>query len=131
LSEETYVLVDATITTFSFVRLFKDRVKEAIIGKAYQLKNRIHSLLKEQLWLAGEPFLAQIEILTSMKGISVFCAIAIIADVIDIKRFKDSKHFTMLKQGAYHYGRNPHNHEQKLQRYRRFPEKAKKLCDCT
>jgi hypothetical protein len=27
LTKDTYVLVEATITTFSFVRLFKDRVK--------------------------------------------------------------------------------------------------------
>jgi transposase len=38
LTEDTYVLVEATITTFSFVRLFKDRVKEEIIGNTYQLK---------------------------------------------------------------------------------------------
>ena len=31
LTSETYVLVEATITTFSFIRLFKNRVKEAII----------------------------------------------------------------------------------------------------
>jgi hypothetical protein len=38
LTAETYVLVEATITTFSFVRLFKDRVKAVIIGNTYQLK---------------------------------------------------------------------------------------------
>ena len=38
LTGDTYVLVEATITTFSFVRLFKDRVKEVIIGNTYQLK---------------------------------------------------------------------------------------------
>jgi retron-type reverse transcriptase len=38
LTADTYVLVEATITTFSFVRLFKDRVKEVIIGNTYQLK---------------------------------------------------------------------------------------------
>jgi transposase len=38
LTEDTYVLVEATNTTFSFVRLFKDRVKEVMIGNTYQLK---------------------------------------------------------------------------------------------
>jgi hypothetical protein len=32
------VLVEAAITPFSFVRLFKTKVKEAIIGNTYQLK---------------------------------------------------------------------------------------------
>jgi transposase len=214
LTEDTYVLVEATITTFAFVRLFKDRVKEVIIGNTYQLKqislarnntdkidadklcqalkaqvlsgvqqivpvslppekiqelrslfstyrlyrkqntqlkNRIHSLLKEQLYgftqeelfdrksrekireisgnsvlrfqinqlmdrlerdegdaealkeqvlLAGEPFMAQIDILTSMKGVSVFIAIAILADIIEVSRFKDSKHFTSYLRSA-------------------------------
>jgi hypothetical protein len=50
--------------------------------------------LKEQVLLQAAPFMAQIEILTSMKGVSVFIAIAIIADIIDVSRFRDSKAFT-------------------------------------
>ena len=214
LTKETYVLVEATTTTFSFVRLFKDMVKEVIIANTYelkqvslarcntdkidadklcrilkaqvlsgellvsavtlappeiqqlrslfttyrlfqkqniQLKNRIHSLLKEQLYgftqeeifgkcsrekirciaaseamhfqinllldrlecgeqdiqllknqvlIKAAPFMRQIEILTSMKGISVFIAIAIIADIIDVKRFKNSKAFTSYLRSA-------------------------------
>ena len=38
LTDDTYVLVEATITTFSFVRLFKDRVKAVIIANTYELK---------------------------------------------------------------------------------------------
>jgi transposase len=208
LTADTYVLVEATITTFSFVRLFRDRVEEVIIANTYelkqislarcntdkidadklcriikmqilsreqtispvtvppqeiqdlrglfstyrlymkqntQLKNRIHSLLKERLYgftqeeifdrksrqkireisrdpalrfqlnqlldrlerdeadvealkdqvlLQAAPFMAQIEILTSMKGVSVFIAIAIIADIIEVSRFRNSKAFT-------------------------------------
>jgi len=211
---DTYVLVEATITTFSFVRLFKEKVKEVIIANTHelkqvslarcntdkidadklcrilkaqvlsgeslvspvtappeqiqvlrglfttyrlfqkqnvQLKNRIHSLLKEQLYgftqeeifdrrnrkkiraiapdtalqfqvnllldrlerdeadvetlknrilLEAAPFMAQIEILTSMKGISVFIAVAIIADIIDVGRFKNSKAFTSYLRSA-------------------------------
>jgi transposase len=214
LTADTYVLVEATITTFSFVRLFKDKVKEIIIGNTYQLKqisrarnkadeldadklcqalkaqvlsgvqqivpvtlppegiqglrslfstyrlyrkqntqlkNRIHSLLKEQLYgftqeeifdrqsrekirkitedpvlsfqinqlmdrlerdegdaeavkervlTAAEPFMTEIGILSSMKGISVFIAIAIIVDIIEVSRFKDSKYFTSYLRSA-------------------------------
>ena len=35
----------------------------------------------------------QIEILTSMTGISVITALAIISDIIDVSRFKNAKHF--------------------------------------
>jgi len=37
--------------------------------------------------------LKEIDILTSMKGVSVFTAIAIIADIISVKRFPNSKQF--------------------------------------
>jgi transposase len=214
LTAETYVLVEATITSFCFVRLFKNQVKEAIIANTYelkqislarnntdkidadklcrllkmqvlsgeqvaspvtlppkeiqdlrglystyrlikkqtaQMKNRIHSLLKEQLYgftqeqifgkksrqeireisedpvlryqvnllldqlereeevveslkgrilEAGAPFIREINILTSMKGISVFIAIAIIADIIEVSRFKNSKAFTSYLRSA-------------------------------
>ena len=214
LTEDTYVLVEATAPTFSFVRLLEGRVKETVIANTYelkqvslarnntdkidadklcrimkarvlsgepmvspvtlppveiqelrglfttyrlfqkqnvQLKNRIHSLLKEQLYgftqeeifgkrdrkeireiapgtplhfqinllldrleraeedvetLKGQvlrqaaPFMAQIQILTSMKGVSVFIAIAIIADIISVDRFKNSKSFTSYLRSA-------------------------------
>jgi transposase len=35
-----------------------------------------------------------------MKGISVFIAIAIIADIIDVSRFRDSKAFTSYLRSA-------------------------------
>lgn len=214
LNGETYLLVEATITTFSFARLLKDKVKAIMIANTYelkqvslarcntdkidadklcrilkaqvlsgeqlispvtvppppiqelrglfttyrlylkqkvQLKNRIHSVLKEQLHgftqeeifdkkgkeqireispgtalnfqvnqlldrmerdeqdiqalkdrilLQASPFMAQIEILTSMKGVSVFIAIAIIADIIDVSRFRNSKAFTSYLRSA-------------------------------
>jgi len=214
LTEETYVLVEATITTFAFVRLIQPLVKAVIVANTYelkqislarkntdkvdadilcrilkmqvlsgeqtispvvvppveiqelrglfstyrlykkqttQIKNRIHSLLKEKLYgftqeeiftqkqrkiirvlesgsvmfyqvnelfdtleymetrIASlqdkikeyaEPFMREIEILTSMKGISVFIAIAIIADIINVDRFKNSKAFTSYLRSA-------------------------------
>ncbi|MDR2434678.1 MAG: transposase, partial [Treponema sp.] len=56
--------------------------------------------LKERVLLAAEPFMTEIEILTSMKGVSVFIGIAIIADIIEVSRFKDSKHFTSYLRSA-------------------------------
>jgi transposase len=214
LTPDTYVLVEATTTTFSFVRLIQPLVKEAIVANTYelkqislarkntdkidadilcrtlkmqvlsgeqiispvvvppveiqelrglfttyrlykkqttQIKNRIHSLLKEKLYgftqeeiftrkrrkmmreiesasvmsfqinelfdtleyyevrieslqdkisEHAEPFMREIEILTSMKGISVFIAIAIIADIITVDRFKNSKAFTSYLRSA-------------------------------
>ena len=58
--------------------------------------------LKEQVLLHAGPFIEQIDILTSMKGVSVFIAIAIIADIIDVSRFKDSKHVTSYLRSAPH-----------------------------
>jgi hypothetical protein len=49
--------------------------------------------------------MAQIDILTSIKGVSVFIAAAIIADIadsIDVNRFKDAKHFTSYPRSAPH-----------------------------
>lgn len=214
LTVETYVLVEATITTFSFVRLIQPLVKEVIIANTYelkqismarkntdkidadtlcrilkmqalsgemtippvtippediqelrgmfstyrlykkqttQIKNRIHSLLKEKLYgftqeeifdkksrnkireiergrvlsfhlnelfevleylevridvlkdkimEHAQEHMKEIEILTSMKGISVFIAIAVIADILKVNRFKNSKSFTSYLRSA-------------------------------
>ena len=53
-----------------------------------------------QIKKAGSVFMRQIEILTSMSGISVVTAIAIIADVIDVSRFRNSKHFASYLPSA-------------------------------
>jgi len=214
INKDTYVLVEATINTFSFISLFKNLVKEVIVANTYQLKsvgvpgkktdkidayklaeklkaevisgvqqivpvtippkeirdlralfatyralrkeigqtkNRIHSLLKENLFpftkeyifgkkarieirkissdyllsfqinllmdslehledafdklvveinKAGASFMPEIEILTSMTGISVITAIAVIADVSDVSRFRNSKHFASYLRSA-------------------------------
>nr|AGS53752.1 IS110 family transposase [uncultured bacterium contig00076] len=214
LTLESYVLIEATITTFCFARLIQPLVKEVIIANTYelkqislarkntdkidadilcrilkmqvlsgektispvtippveiqdlrslfstyrllkkqtvQIKNRIHSLLKEKLYGFTQeeifdkksrkmlrenkgdhvlsfqiellfdglerqeaavqelqdrikeyaaPFMKEIDILTSMKGVSVFIAIAIIADIIKVDRFKNSKSFTSYLRSA-------------------------------
>jgi transposase len=56
--------------------------------------------IKEWVLAAAEPFITEIDILTRMKGVSVFMAIAIIADIIEVSRFKDSKHFTSYLRSA-------------------------------
>ena len=56
--------------------------------------------LVEEIKKAGSPFMRHIDILTSMSGISVITAIAIIADIIDVSRFKNSKHFTSYLRSA-------------------------------
>ena len=214
LESESYVLLEATITTFAFVRLIQPFVKNVFVANTYELKqisqarnntdkidanilsrtikmqvlsgeqlispvvvppkdiqelrslfstyrlqkkqttqtkNRIHSLLKEQLYgftqeeifdkksrekirnlqcsvslsfqlkylfdqlefietqvellkeqilLQAAPYIKEIEIMTSMKGISPFIAAAIIADIITVDRFKNSKHFTSYLRSA-------------------------------
>jgi transposase len=213
-TSETYVLVEATITTFAFVRLIQPLVKEVIVANTYelkqislarkntdkvdadilcrilkmqvlsgeqtispvvvppleiqelrgmfttyrlykkqttQIKNRIHSLVKEKLYgftqeqifgkksrikiralenntamsfqvnelfdcleyledridclkdkikEQAEPYMKEIKILTSMKGIGIFTAIAIIVDIIRVDRFKNSKAFTSYLRSA-------------------------------
>jgi transposase len=49
---------------------------------------------------AGAPFIRTIDLLTSMSGISVVTALAIIADVIDVSRFRNAKHFTSYLRSA-------------------------------
>lgn len=56
--------------------------------------------LKEQILLNAVPYSNEVDILCSMKGISVFLAIAIITDIIDIRRFKNSKVFTSYLRSA-------------------------------
>ncbi|GHT63614.1 hypothetical protein FACS1894110_01760 [Spirochaetia bacterium] len=56
--------------------------------------------LKERVLIYAAPFMREIGILTSVKGISVFIAIAIIADIIEVSRFKNSKHNTRYLRSA-------------------------------
>jgi transposase len=56
--------------------------------------------LKEKIMEPAGPRMKEIEILTSMKGISVFTAVAVIADIIEVNRFRDSKSFTSYLRSA-------------------------------
>ena len=57
-------------------------------------------LLEDKIKEHAEPYLREIEILTSMKGISVFIAIAVVADIILVNRFKNAKAFTSYLHSA-------------------------------
>jgi transposase len=67
-----------------------------------QLEHQEKSIeeIEEYILMAGATYYREIEILTSMKGISVMTAIAIIADVAEIERFPNSKHFTSYLRSA-------------------------------
>ncbi|HNV37339.1 MAG TPA: transposase [Rectinema sp.] len=52
--------------------------------------------LTSDILIAAVPFIHEIDILTSMKGISVIAAAAVMSDIISVGHFQDSKHF------AYH-----------------------------
>jgi transposase len=61
-----------------------------------QLKNRVHSLLKENgyaLIIGYDLFKDEVELLISIKGFSAFTAIAVMSDVVDINRFPSVKKF--------------------------------------
>ncbi|AEF86743.1 hypothetical protein TREPR_3886 [Treponema primitia ZAS-2] len=214
LTLDTVVLIEATINSFAFAKLFQHAVKEVIIANTYQLKNinlsdkktdkvdadklarmlklqflggeklivgvtippkeisdlrslfasyriirkqitqtknRIHSLLKENLYpfikeyifgkktrkairaisqdqilsfqinlcmgsleqlessfdileekikIARAPFMKEIDLLSSLSGLSVITALAIIADIIDVSRFKNAKKFASYPRSA-------------------------------
>ena len=50
--------------------------------------------VKGKILEQGARYMREIDIITSMKGISVFTAIAVIADIITVKRFPNSKKFS-------------------------------------
>lgn len=56
--------------------------------------------LKDYIMHLSGPYIDKIEILTSMKGISIFTAIALIADISEIKRFKSSKKLSSYLRSA-------------------------------
>ena len=56
--------------------------------------------IEEAIKVIGAKYYKQINILTSMKGVSVLTAIAIIADIATIDRFPNSKHFTSYLRSA-------------------------------
>jgi transposase len=50
--------------------------------------------IKREILLLGEPYLADIELLVSISGISVFMALGLIADYGTVERFENGKEFS-------------------------------------
>lgn len=83
-------LINKDIEDFQINFLF-DRIEE--------FENGIEEVEKK-IMIIGFRYYQEIEILTSMKGISVMTAIAIMADIAKIERFPNSKHFTSYLRSA-------------------------------
>jgi len=84
-------------------KLEHDSVLSFQINNLFDLLENLEAsieVLEEKVKEQAKPFMREIEILTSMKGVSVFIAIAIIADIITVDRFKDSKSFTSYLRSA-------------------------------
>jgi len=50
--------------------------------------------IKKKILLTGEPFIADIDILVSISGISVFTALGLISDYATVERFENAKQFS-------------------------------------
>jgi len=99
--------------------------------------------LTRYIMYPAKPYMSQIDILTGMKGISVITAIALIADISNLKLRKwyqtkidqakkrgkvrmavcrrvFTEIFQMLKKKEYHHYRNERNHAMKMQAFIKF-----------
>lgn len=56
--------------------------------------------IEKQIYLVGSEYIKDIDILTSMIGVSVLTALAVIADIETVERFPNSKHFTSYLRSA-------------------------------
>jgi transposase len=74
--------------------------------------------MEDKVKITGEEYYKEINILTSMKGISVVTAIAIIADIGTVERFQNSKHFTSYLRSAP--GIDSSNENQRITRTTKF-----------
>jgi transposase len=72
--------------------LLSIQINLEVLWKVEGLKNN----LKKEILLAGEPFAAEVKLLISVRGIMPLNALAFLADVADIGRFK-----TLRKMNAY------------------------------
>ena len=46
--------------------------------------------LSDHIFLVAAPFIHEIDILTSMNGVSVLAAAAVMSDIVSVDRFEDS-----------------------------------------
>ena len=56
--------------------------------------------IENKIYIVGSEYIKNIDILTSMRGVSVLTALAIVADIETVGRFPNSKHFTSYLRSA-------------------------------
>ncbi|QEN04089.1 IS110 family transposase [Thiospirochaeta perfilievii] len=115
LKNRIHSLLKQNLFPFNKVMIFNNKMRDKIlnISDSRELKFQLMILFKEldnldetiillkkEIEIAGSPYMKEIDILTSMQGISVFTAIAIISDIIDVKRFSNSKNFASYLRSA-------------------------------
>ncbi len=115
LKNRIHSLLKQNLYPFNKTMIFSNKMRERIlnISDSRELKFQINilfreldhldetiKLLKKEIEIAGAPYMKEIDILTSMQGISIFTAIAIISDIIDVKRFSNSKKFASYLRSA-------------------------------
>lgn len=70
-----------------------------LLGHLEHIEETIKTI-ESRIKVLGSKYYKQIDLLTSMKGISIISAIAIMADVATIDRFPNSKHFSSYLRSA-------------------------------
>ena len=108
LKNRIHSLLKQNLFPFNKIMIFNNKMRDKIlnISDSRELKFQLMILFKEldhldetivllkkEIEIAGAPYMKEIDILTSMQGISIFTAVAIISDIIDVKRFSNSKKF--------------------------------------
>jgi transposase len=110
----------------------RNKIREIVLEEAakYQIELLFEELeylegkmgeIEDKIKITGEEYYNEIDILTSMKGISVTTAIAIIADIGTVERFQNSKHFTSYLRSAP--GIDSSNEKQRITRTTKFGRK--------
>jgi transposase len=92
LSSETDAKEVLNAYDLSPASLLSIQINLEILWKVEEQKNN----LKKEILLAGEPFAAEVKLLITVRGITPLAALAFLADVADIRRFK-----TLRKMNAY------------------------------
>ncbi len=121
LKNRIHSLLKQNLFPFNKVYIFNNKMRDKIlhISESRELKFQLMILFKEldhlaetmdmlklEIELAGAPYLKEIDILTSMQGISVLAAIAIISDIIDVKSTNKQGRkltITFLNQSLNHF----------------------------
>jgi len=71
-----------------------------LLFEELEAKEKLLEDIENRIKIEGAKYIEEIKILTSMTGISVLTALAIIADIATIERFPNAKHFTSYLRTA-------------------------------